>query len=601
MIAGLAVFLTLFFSTSGLLLGAATAIRLGHNPTAEPGLWWCWIALVVAAIGGWQTTKTNQIRRPGWVEWMLILFGLLVIFRLGAWSGYLRSDWIDVLLPNNLGDYSLHAGQTAYLVQQPVFPVPAQILNDTPFAYPFGINWIAAGWVNNGAPMTIALSATLVLAGLAAVLVAWCWSWRFGIAALLFNGGVAGFAIVNDWVFKNFQDQLDWKNIVLAMLGTQRGMAIGIAVGLLLLAHMRWSLSTNLKPRPGLRLPAWSLLPLYGTLPLFHMHSFAAVSFIGLIAVLLRWRQGGWPLARTLILPGIVAAPFFWWVTGGLTLGRQGGWALGWWMIDDEPFWLVLAQNFGFWLTLVFLFLLATAVRPVRRFLIGQRLWSLRRGDAALWLLPGALIIGVATGFYKFQPWPWDNTKFFLWSYLVIGVIACDAILGRSPFYIRFPAVLLLFLSGAVTLIGGLQPKETGFGLIKRPELTGVGEALSHIDTGERFVTSAAEDFQHPLILQGARVTNGYTGHLWSHGYDYEETLLSAQKILAGDPAWLAHAMEIGATLAFWGPRERAANPGVQPPWAVRENLVIESPAFAIYRLQPLDDPTERKFRQLWR
>lgn len=601
MIAGLAVFLTLFFSASGLLLGAATAIRFGQNPTAEPGLWWCWMALVIAAIGGWQTTRLNPGRRPGWVEWLLLLFGLLVIFRIGAWSGYLRGDWIDVLLPNNLGDFSLHAGQTAYLVQQPAFPMPAQILQGAPFAYPFGINWIAAGWVTNGAPMTLALSATLILAGTAAVLAAWCWSWRFGIAALLFNGGVAGFAIINDWMFKNFQDPLEWKSLVLAMLGTQRGFAIGLAAGLLLLSHFRWSLSTTARPRAGLRLPAWTLVCLYGTLPLFHLHTFAAVSLIGLIAILLRWRPVGWPLGRSLIVPGLVAVPFVWWVTGGLTLGRQGGWAAGWWMIENEPFWYALWQNFGFWLVLVLLFLAAAAIPPLRLWFIRQRLWSLRRGDAALILLPGALLIGLATGFYKFQPWPWDNTKFFVWSYLVIGVIACDALLGRSPVYIRLPAILLLFLSGAVTLIGGLQPQTTGFGLVERADLTATGEALSHLDTSERFVTSAAADYQHPVILQGGRVTNGYTGHLWSHGYEYEETVLSTQKILSGDPAWLAHAMEIGATLAFWGPREKAAHPGVQPPWAIPQNLVIESPTFSIYRLQPLNKPADRNFQQLWR
>lgn len=602
MIPALAVFFLLLFTTSGLLMGLA-ALLPGHpNVAADPALWWVALSIVTAAGGAWHTWRLNgELPRPNFLQWAMLLFGLVVIARLALWSAYTDDAALMVLLPNNLGDYAFHASQTAYLVQQPAFPIPAQIVSGAPFAYPFGINWVAAGWISNGMDPVRSLSLTLLLAGTGMIFAAWSWSPRFGIAVVLLNGGIAGYAIVQGWDLSNYQDALMWKSIPLAMLGTQRGVVLGIGIGLMLLAWLRHQLSGKAETKPGIALPLWVVGLLYGTLPLFHMHSFAAISFTGLLAVVLQWRAGGQKTLLQLIVPGLVAAPFFWWATGGLTLGRQGGWAVGWWT-EEEGFWgWTLVRNFGFWLLLGFVFLAGAFVPVARLWLAKWQLWSLSKGDAAVALLPGPLVIGLMTLFYRFQPWPWDNTKFMIWTYLIVGTLACEALLARARDYVKWPMILLLFLSGTVSLLGGLRPQNTGFELIQRPELTSVGEALAHLDVEERFVCNSAIDYQHPLMMQGARVVAGYEGHLWSHGYDFEKPLESAKRILGGDPAWLAHALRGQATAGFWGPREQGTYRGVNPPWAIPALRLVESGSFSIYRLQKPQKPTGRDFRQLWR
>ncbi len=602
MMAGLAVFFTVFLSASGLLMAVATLIRGGINPTASPGWTWAWGALGLALVAAWQTAQRSEARRPvRWGEGLFFVAGLIVMLRLSLWSGYLEGNEIRVLLPNNLGDYALHASQTAFLVQQPQFPMPAQILDGAPFAYPFGINWVAAGLASNGTTIPVALTMTLTAAGLGLIGAAWSWSRGFGILLLLLNGGVAGFTFVHGWQWLNYQDALAWKSIALSMLGTQRGVVVGLAAGLLLLGHLRSMLSEGAATRPGLRLPGWVAALLYGSLPLFHLHSFAAISFIGVIAVAFRWRSGGWQVVRQLIPGGLVAAGFVWWVTGGLTLGRQGGWATGWWVQEGHSALGSLFLNIGFWPVAVGV-LAAGAISPwVRVRLAHWRLWGLHRRDALVLFLPGAGLLALACAVYRFQPWPWDNTKFFVWAYLVIGTAACEALLRRAPLFVKLPVGLLLFLSGAVTLIAGLVPKPEGYGLLTRSELTAVGEGLSHLDTGERFLCSSHIDYQHPIMLQGGKVVAGYDGHLWSHGYLYGPKVEAVRRVLAGAEGWEADAALTGATLGFWGARESAAHPGPKPPWAVPSNLVVAAPGFSIYRLRPLENPTGKTLQQLWK
>jgi len=603
MIPALAVGIALFFAASGWLLILLTLFTNGANPaTSLLGPAALLGALPVALFAAWQIARfASPPRATHWWHYTVFFLGLLVLLRLSLWSSFLFQDQIHLLLPNNLGDFALHAGQTAHLAQNHRLPTTAQILADAPFAYPFGINWIAAVCARVGFPIPQTLTLTLTLAAIGLAAAAWTWSRPFGIPLLLLNGGIAGFAILFTHSLVNFQDSLAWKSIPLAMLGTQRGLVVGLTIGLLLLAHFRWLFSEPRRHRPGLRLPAWCVVPLIGILPLYHLHTFAALALIGGVATLFAWRRLQPAALIPPILGGLAALPLVWWVTGGFALGRQGDWAVGWWLSTPSAFFAETYQNLGFWLVLFLAIPLAVLVPKARRTFIQARLWGLHRGDGLLALLPGAALLALLCALYRFQPWDWDNTKFFIWAWLVLGTVATEGFIRRAPFFIRIPTLVLLFFSGTVSLLAGLHSQPFGYSLITRPELTAVGEALTHLDPAERFVCHSPVEYQHPLLLHGANVAAGYEGHLFSHGYAYQEQLAANHAILAGASDWEFQAAKIGATLAFWGPRERAAYPGPPPPWAIMQNLVIAAPGFAIYRLQPLQHPTNQRFQQFYR
>src|SRR4029450_2108927 len=67
------------------------------------------------------------------------------------------------------------------------------------------------------------------------------WGGVFGVAAFLFNGGMAGFQFFKTLKFLDYQGDktIAWKSISLSMLLTQRGLLYAIPAGLLLLWHWR--------------------------------------------------------------------------------------------------------------------------------------------------------------------------------------------------------------------------------------------------------------------------------------------------------------------------------------------------------------------------
>ena len=79
--------------------------------------------------------------------------------------------------------------------------------------------------------------------------------------------------------FEDYQQAMDWKSIPLSMFVTQRGLLYAIPAGLLLLSAWRaqWFREPE-EPEPAVRMPLWVQVALYGTMPLFHLHTFLFLS-----------------------------------------------------------------------------------------------------------------------------------------------------------------------------------------------------------------------------------------------------------------------------------------------------------------------------------
>ena len=417
----------------------------------------------------------------------------------------------------------------------------------------------------------------------------WRWGGAFTMAGFLCNGGLAGFAVLQDRAFADYQSDLAWKSIPLALFVTQRGLLFALPAGLLLLCS--WRARFFNRNESAWRLPRWGEALLYATLPVFHLHTFLFLSIV--LAV---WFVVNAEARRELTL--LVASAFVpatalvllvtGWFKGASMLGGKAGW-----MWDDAQwvarcadvfpesprltaallFWPV---NFG----ALPLFVTALVVKLSRK--------ERRTGPETL-IFTG-LGVFLLCCFVKFAPWEWDNTKLMLWSYLVVLPFLWSELIGRWPWMLRAPACALLFFSGLVSLIGGLDSTHTGFEIAHRSQLDGISRAVRGIPIGERFI--GWPTYNHPLLLLGRKMALGYTGHAWSHGLDWKPTAEKVHDILRGEPDWRELCGELGVRYLIWGSDEAENITDSTQPWRESARLIAEGDWGKLYDLNaPPDAP----------
>lgn len=551
-------------------VAVALAFPFGGLTPAAAGL-----ALVAGAIiGGLAARETPRggAARPGVIGWLVLgAFGF-ACFRAFFWLLYPKEGEWFVLSPNNLGDLALHLNFIRNLASGVPFWPESPILTGEPLKYPLGADLLNALLLRAGLPVEAGLL-WVALAGSALTAAAlWRWGRGFAVAAFLFGGGLTGFVwlatAVNSGNFTpaDAQGAATWKNLFLALFVTQRGLLLALPAGLLLLAdwRARW-----LRGEPGV-LPLWAGWLLYATMPLHNVHAFLYLSLALGFAFVFATGAGRW---RCLAFGALAVAPAtlaLWLVTGGFAAGRGVHWLPGW-LQDAEPgvsaawFWL---RNFGLYLLLGAALVVVAAVRRSRELL----------GVA----LPAAMAF-VGCVLVSFAVWPWDNTKLLLWAWLAVAPGIWTVFLAPLPGIARAAVCVVLFFSGAVSLVGGLDGRH-GYRLADIAEVQAIDAAIRPLPADARF--AAAPEYAHPLLLLGRRVAVGYDGHLWSHGLDYRGKMDDLTALMDGEPGWREAAARLDADYLFWGPMEEERYPVSDRPWATTLPVVARTDTFTIYRLR---------------
>src|SRR5256714_863265 len=241
-----------------------------------------------------------------------------------CWLLYIDSSELKIQSPNNLGDLSLHLTMIKNFANGvPLWP-DSPILVFSKLRYPAGIDLFNALLSLVHVDLLIGLVWVGLLASLAIFYGFYQWGGTFAVAGFLFNGGIAGFQFLKTFKFLDYQGTaadiahkpIAWKSIALSMLVTQRGWLYAIPAGLLLLWHWREKFfsqssvavvgdaspiieqemlpaaspqaddgsgeSTAVsKVRYGKGpLPWWVELSIYATMPLFHLHTFIALTVV---------------------------------------------------------------------------------------------------------------------------------------------------------------------------------------------------------------------------------------------------------------------------------------------------------------------------------
>jgi hypothetical protein len=503
-----------------------------------------------------------------------------------------------------------------------------------------------------------------LVASLATFYAFYRWGGAFAVAGFLFNGGIAGFQFFKSFKFSDYQgvNSIAWKSIPLSMFVTQRGWLYAIPVGVVLLWHWREKFfprdvvpeagdtgqPTTVDAR-GYRkgpLPFWVELSLYASMPLFHLHTFLALTIVLLFALVLEppneikfvvsvaRKEGGGGLGRLISRPrswpeifrgapirthavamlsmALIPATFFvWLVTDRFRAASILKWHPGWVQDSNDfaaPFFRmggsanfgsstsfglllqktwngVIAPFFQFWLTNFGLWiLLALALVG----LIGWRIWKSgwRWGNKPpadiAFVVPAVAIFAIGY-FLKTAPWEWDNLKLMVWGYFIILPFLWSDIIGRWAFPERAAMCVALFGSGLITLLGGLTAGHPGFGLIERARLDNVGARVRPLPLEARFATYPT--FNHPVLLQGRKAVLGYPGHLWTEGFDYGDADNKLKLLMNGAANWRDAAKALGVRYIFWGQDEKTNYQASSRPWETTAFLVASGDWGAIYDL----------------
>jgi len=643
----------------------------------------CGVAFAVAAWLGTSdpgkpndpgTTLSKAPSRYGKVWfWLMAAFFALFAFRSFGWLLYIDGSELKIQSPNNLGDLSLHITLIRTFANGvPLWP-DNPIYAFSKLRYPAGIDMFNALLCLVHVDLMRGLVWMGLLGSLATFYAFFRWGGTFAVAGFLFNGGIAGFQFLKTLKFLDYQggNKIAWKSIPLSMFVTQRGWLYAIPAALILLWHWRekyfggtpilsirrdlsapnaTSAETTAKAgakgddsaaQPPLAaddvgqatapngrgkskgpLPFWVELSFYASMPLFHVHTFIALTIVLLVALL--FERIAWPKifsdaplrkhALGLLSAALIPATFFvWLVTDQFRAKSLVKWHPGW--VQDSadfgaPFFRlggaanfgsatafgallqktwngVIAPFFQFWLTnfglWVLLSLALVAVCGWRAWKAGWRWGTKPPADIAFVL--SAVVIFTIGYFVQTAPWDWDNLKLMVWGYFLILPFLWSDLIGRWAFPERAVTCVALFASGFVTLLGGLAAGHPGFGLIDRARLDAIGTAVRPLPVEARF--AAYPTYNHPLLLQGRKVVLGYPGHLWTEGFEYNDPNRQLTALMRGAPNWREAAKALGVRYIFWGRDETANYQGGSRPWETSARRVASGDWGAIYDLAP--------------
>lgn len=551
-------------------------------------------------------------------DWVAIVVYTLFSLRAFCWLAYWNDGNIEFLSPNNLGDLSLHITYINNLASGVPFWPENPIFAGAGIHYPIGVDLFNS---------LLKLAGMDVCQGLVCVGLASCavtgvalykWGRGFVIAGFLFNGGLAGFQFLTTFHLLDYQSELAWKSIPLAMFVTQRGLLYAIPAGLALL----WSWRARFFPGPekdqDKPLPFLTEVLLYSTMPLFHLHTFIFLSFLlgcWIVAAIVRQAKGDSadfpiPLLMLVVCSVIPATVLIWQLTGGFKNGSVIHWVWGtradpksWdWFYGDQPqfdAWArslhttpMIASALGHaanWIVnygaLPFFVLTLIYAISITREPANER--------ARAFVLPASLMFLISC-LVMFAPWDWDNTKIMIWCYFAVLPFLWDRLLARENAWLRTACCFMLFFSGFITLLGGIDGTHTGYQLADRGEVDGVASAVKPIPATAIF--AGYPTYNHPLLLNGRKMVEGYNGHLESHGISYRKNLALLESLLNGEPGWRETARKLHARYLFWGRLEDENYPDSAKPWETECLKIADGDFGQIYDLEaPVPDTDKQR------
>lgn len=380
---------------------------------------------------------------------------------------------------NNYGDMPYHLGLSNYLQHVNFWPKNF-IFSGEILKYPFAVDYLHA-LLQNFLSYKIVYPLLSVLGLFVAAVIA-IQIGGVGFLYLLFCNG--------SWALAQ-QDQISWKNFLLAVFIPQRGYLLALPIGLLLM-HRLWVYIYVNKSFTLKEVGIFSFL--LGSLAWVHLHTY--VFFVLFSTMIFLYRRQREFFIFIVVALGI-GLPFVLMSTDFLQKASTISFKLLWDKPADVNTINYLFSNFGFLLLL-----------PVFLPLVRQRAVS-------VWLM---FTLSLFCFFMVciLSVWPWDNIKILFWAYLTCMYGFYQSISSRR---LKILFVLLFSLPGLYNIWSYTFQKNNKQIVFSQAETDLYKDWFR--DKKNEDVYIVAPKFNHPVFYYGAAVVMGYEGHLWSHGVDY--------------------------------------------------------------------------------
>jgi len=467
---------------------------------------------------------------------LLVAFFILVVPRLL----FQNEEGLITSHPNVWGDWSTHLAYTSHFSENS----PSAWLSQNPlFAgerlrYPFLVNLISALLVRSGCslPVSLWLVSLACLLGTVA-LVGWFYRRilgekiaNVGLILFYFGGGLGFLWFALDRFrglappFKDYgqltEQGIRYGGILTCLLLPQRALQLGICVAVPFLL----SLCRETPSSPRKQLAAGCLA---GLLPFVHIHTLLCLVVVSFCFVAFHRRQA--------LAYGYLFGAFFLVSTATWIYFQRGAppasflsWNPGW--IANSPwFWLL---NWSLFLPVVVAAFIW--VRPLKQ----------------VWLITSGILIFILANLVQFQPWDWDNTKLFFWSYALMIPAAAQFLSYLSERRFGKWVAGLLFTSMVATGFidaGYVITGQRQLTLFSSTELKWARKVRELTPPNAVFLTSS-DSHDWVLSLTGRAVAMGYDGWLWSYGINYHPRKADLEKIFSGAPESLLILHHYGIT-----------------------------------------------------
>lgn len=551
------------------------------------------VLALAASAPGWLVASRDAERWRTGKPWPLLLlllvawpFTFLVLSRayeytpsgLVVWGIGVYSDWAAHLT---------YAGSFAYAHNlPPQYPIdPGHRMS-----YPFMVDYFAATLVALGSSLTSALVLTSGYLGLTLPAVMALAGARMvgslaaavtGVLVFALAGGLGFFGLLSDidkyglaalahlprLYTQDATQNLQLLNPVLAYLLPQRSVLFGLEVALIVAALLWVARAERADWRPYAAAGV-----LAGAAPAFHVHGYGtAVALAAFWALLDRRREYvaffvpalalGVPQILWLVQPG--AAQILW----------QPGWLAAADGHHDSWVWFWLA-NSGLFIPLL---------------LVAQFKRGLLPGGFALHFAPLWLWF-IVPNLFVFQPWDWDNTKFFVFWYafgaLLVGALLVH--LARRSLeggVLATGLAVVLCLSGALDISRTFDPAQGRARFTDAAGLQVAAWVRVNTSPGARF--AVAPNHNEPVPTLGGRaVLAGYPGWLWTYGLsDWPQRIDEEKRVLTGAPDAGDLVARYDVSYVVIGPQELADGANA-PYWTAHGTPVYASGPYTIYRVR---------------
>jgi hypothetical protein len=535
---------------------------------------------------------------------LAILLGLALLFFVPFYSH--AFEWLpDGLYAGHIniwGDWAAHLGLAGYLsTSHHLLPPASPWFSGTHLSYSFLPDFFSSILTHLGLDIPAALALPSAILSLALVVIFFSVALRLTgsrLAALagaliFFLGGGLGFLLAGDdiiptddspigWItgLANFlvspprdytwQSDLGywWRNPIIAYLVPQRTALFGWMLALVVLALL-WHAWKTESRREFLLAGI-----LVGLMPIFHANTYVDLMIISGGLLLLSWRR--WKQWVPFFIPAtVIGGPLL------LMLLPPPGLRHGWQIVQLG--WMASTQGHN---DNVVWFWLANTALLIPLAIVGFLPGRLGIPELRRFLLPTWLLF-ILPNIFVFQPWDFDNTKWFMWWAIPASIVA-GIVLVRAARHTRILAALAIaaFLvqitAGALDLNRAWQKPLNTIRLLDKDELALAYWTRANTDPEAVFLT--AFQTNHPIRTMAERqqVMSGLVT-LWTTDIDYRPRQQDVASMFRGDPQTRGLLQRYAVRYVVIGPQELQEENANLDYYKGHYPLVYQTPAGEYY------------------